>query len=153
DVVQLAEQSGFIAELGAHVLASACRDLAWWRRHRGPAAPDYVAVNVAAVQLAELDFVEQVVARLDEFGLDPSDLCLELTESQLMADPDQGNTVLSELHGFGVRIAIDDFGTGYSSLAYLRRFPADVVKLDRSFVACVAHEPATAAIIRAVVSL
>src|SRR5436305_12005274 len=70
-----------------------------------------------------------------------------------MADPDQGNHVLSELHGLGVRIAIDDFGTGYSSLSYLRRFPADVVKLDRSFIAGVAHEPATAAIIRAVVSL
>jgi diguanylate cyclase (GGDEF)-like protein len=153
DVINLAERSGCIVELGTNVLTTACRDLAWWRRERGAAAPDYVAVNLAAVQLDQQDLVGLVVDRLERFGLVPSDLCLELTESQLMTDAERGDRVLSDLHRLGVQIAIDDFGTGYSSLAYLRRFPADVVKLDRSFVAGVASEPATAAIIRAVVSL
>ena len=153
DVVRLAESSGCIAELGANVLATACRDLARWRHDRGALAPDYMAVNLAAAQLDERDLVSDIVDVLDHFRLGPSDLCIELTESQLMVDADHAKDVLTDLHERGVRIAIDDFGTGYSSLAYLRSFPADVVKLDRSFIADVGHEPATAAIVRAVVTL
>jgi diguanylate cyclase (GGDEF)-like protein/PAS domain S-box-containing protein len=153
EVVSLAETSGFIGELGDNVLVSACRELAGWRRERGAAAPSYVGVNLAAVQLTEDDLVPRVLGVLDQFHLGPSDLCLELTESQLMADANQATDVLTTLHEHGIRIAIDDFGTGYSSLAYLRRFPADVVKLDRSFIVEVTNDRATAAIVEAVVTL
>ncbi|MCU1484866.1 MAG: hypothetical protein JWN67_1612 [Actinomycetia bacterium] len=153
EVVSLAETSGFIGELGDNVLVSACRELAGWRRERGAAAPSYVGVNLAAVQLTEDDLLPRVLSVLDQFHLGPSDLCLELTESQLMADANQATDVLTRLHEHGIRIAIDDFGTGYSSLAYLRRFPADVVKLDRSFIIEVTTDRATAAIVEAVVTL
>jgi len=153
EVVGLAERSGFINELGDNVLVTACRDLAAWRSAHGAASPDYVAVNLAAAQLAQDDLLPRLRDVLDQFGLQPSDLCIELTESQLMADANQATEVLTNLHDHGIRIAIDDFGTGYSSLAYLRRFPADVVKLDRSFIADVTTDDATAAIVEAVVAL
>jgi EAL domain-containing protein (putative c-di-GMP-specific phosphodiesterase class I) len=152
ETVGLAETSGFITELGENVMRSACRTLPGWRRRRDT-SPAYVAVNLAAAQLLGDALVQRVDDLLAEFGLVPSDLCIELTESQLMADAVQASRVLAELHERGVRIAIDDFGTGYSSLAYLRRFPADVVKLDRSFIADVVTDGATAAIVEAVVAL
>ncbi|MCU1372981.1 MAG: Diguanylate cyclase/phosphodiesterase with sensor(S) [Actinomycetia bacterium] len=152
ETVGLAETSGFINELGENVMRSACRTLAGWRRDRRT-SPDYVAVNLAAAQLAADALVPRIDDLLAEFALAPSDLCIELTESQLMADAAQASRVLGVLHERGVRIAIDDFGTGYSSLAYLRRFPADVVKLDRSFIADVVTDDATAASVEAVVTL
>jgi diguanylate cyclase (GGDEF)-like protein/PAS domain S-box-containing protein len=153
EVINLAEASGFIGELGENVLESACRELARWRRERGAASPAYVGVNLAAVQLTEDDLVPRVLAVLHRHRLDPADLCIELTESQLMSDASQATDVLSQLHERGIRIAIDDFGTGYSSLAYLRRFPADVVKLDRSFITEITSDRPTVAIVEAVVTL
>jgi diguanylate cyclase (GGDEF)-like protein/PAS domain S-box-containing protein len=153
EVVSLAEASGFINELGDNVLVSACRELAGWRRKHGDRSPDYVAVNLAAAQLAEATLLPRLLDVVDRFDLSPPDLCIELTESQLMVDANQATEVLTQIHDHGIRIAIDDFGTGYSSLAYLRRFPADVVKLDRSFIADVTTDRATAAIVEAVVTL
>jgi EAL domain-containing protein (putative c-di-GMP-specific phosphodiesterase class I) len=112
-----------------------------------------VAVNLAAAQLAEATLLPRLLDVVDRFDLSPADLCIELTESQLMVDANQATEVLTQIHDHGIRIAIDDFGTGYSSLAYLRRFPADVVKLDRSFIADVTTDRATAAIVEAVVTL
>jgi diguanylate cyclase (GGDEF)-like protein/PAS domain S-box-containing protein len=152
EVVRIAEVSGCIVRLGDVVLAEACRQLAAWH-DSGTPAPGYVAVNVAAAQLVDGDLVAAVHRALDTTGLAPGALCVELTESQLMADVDAATQVLGRLHDRGVRVAIDDFGTGYSSLSYLRRFPVDLVKLDRSFVADLGTDPAAAAIVTAVVTL
>jgi len=140
-------------QLGDVVLDVAIGQLAAWHRERGAAAPGHVAVNIAAAQLVEGDIVGHVEQALAAAGLRPDQLCLELTEGQLMADTRAATRVLGRLHDLGIRIAIDDFGTGYSSLSYLRQFPVDIVKLDRSFVADLGHDPAAAAIVTAVVSL
>jgi len=151
-VIEVAEASGCIDELGAYVLHRACADLAAWRTRTVGWRPGYVCVNVAASQLADPDFGAVVASALDEHGLRPRDLCLELTESQLMTDVHRAEEVLGRLAATGVRLAIDDFGTGYSSLAYLRRFPVSFVKMERSFVAD-ADDRFVAAIIEAVVSV
>ena len=153
EVVRLAESSGHLVQLGDVVLDVAIGQLAAWHRERGAAAPGHVAVNIAAAQLVEGDIVGHVEQALAAAGLRPDQLCLELTEGQLMADTRAATRVLGRLHDLGIRIAIDDFGTGYSSLSYLRQFPVDIVKLDRSFVADLGHDPAAAAIVTAVVSL
>jgi diguanylate cyclase (GGDEF)-like protein/PAS domain S-box-containing protein len=153
EFVPLAEETGVIASLGTWVLREACSQLARWRHQLGSAAPAYVAVNVSAHQLLQADLPEIVMAALAESGLDGRSLCLELTESVLMADAEASMAALSTLQGVGVRFAIDDFGTGYSSLAYLRRFSVEVLKVDQSFVAGLDHDGEDAAIVNAVISL
>ncbi len=152
EVIEIAEASGCIDELGAYVLERACDDLVQWRERCEGFRPEYVSVNLAASQLSHPRFVEHVRAVLALHGLDPGSLCLELTESQLMTDVHRAEEVLGELAALGVRLAIDDFGTGYSSLAYLRRFPVSLVKIERSFVAD-SDDPFVVAIVEAVVSV
>ncbi|MGN6692652.1 MAG: EAL domain-containing protein, partial [Aquihabitans sp.] len=113
------------------VLRTACEKLAAWTAQLGPLTMD---VNVSAVQLLDPGFVSDVGAILDETGVDPGQVVLELTESLLVQDAEDARAVLQELRDLGVRLAIDDFGTGYSSLAYLQNFPIDIVKIDRAFV-------------------
>jgi len=151
-VIEVAEASGCIDELGAYVLRRACADLVDWRRRAAGWRPQYVSVNLAASQLAHAELEDRVASAVRDHGLHPRDLCLELTESQLMTDVSMAEEVLGRIASTGVRLAIDDFGTGYSSLAYLRRFPVSLVKIDRSFVVD-AHDPFVAAIIEAVVSV
>jgi hypothetical protein len=112
-----------------------------------------MSVNLSARQLSSPGLVPMVASTLEEFGLAPERLCFEITESVLMDDVDSAIAVLSELRGLGVRLAIDDFGTGYSSLGYLRRFPVDIVKLDRAFVAGLGNDSAADAIAAAVINL
>ena len=151
-VIDVAEASGCIDDLGAYVLEKACTDLAEWRRRARGWRPGYVSVNLAASQLEGAGFVDLVHDALERNHLEPGDLCLELTESQLMTDVERSAGVLGHLAESGIRVAIDDFGTGYSSLAYLKRFPVSLVKIDRSFVVD-PEEGFTAAIIEAVVSV
>lgn len=151
-VIEIAEASGCIDELGSYVLDRACADLAAWRRRVIGWRPEYVSVNLAASQLSSPAFESRVRAAVEEHGLLPADLCLELTESQLMTDVHRAEEVLGSLAARGVRLAIDDFGTGYSSLAYLRRFPVSLVKIERSFVSD-PDDPFVAAIVEAVVSV
>jgi diguanylate cyclase (GGDEF)-like protein/PAS domain S-box-containing protein len=151
-VIEVAEASGCIDELGAYVLQRACADLVAWRERAQGWRPQYISVNLAASQLADPDFEHLVAAAVAAHGLHPRDLCLELTESQLMTDVNRAAEVLGRLAATGVRLAIDDFGTGYSSLAYLRRFPVSLVKIERSFVTD-ADDPFVAAIVEAVVSV
>jgi diguanylate cyclase (GGDEF)-like protein len=145
-----AEESGLIVPIGRWVLQEACRHGAEWHAagHRL-----YVAVNVSARQLESDQLLEDVRGALSATGLAARFLVLEVTESALMRDPLEATKRLAALKRLGVGIAIDDFGTGYSSLAYLRQFPADTLKIDRSFVAGIAAAGHSTALIRMVVEL
>ncbi|GAB6845150.1 putative bifunctional diguanylate cyclase/phosphodiesterase [Methylorubrum rhodinum] len=145
--IPLAEETGLIVPLGAWVLAQACRDAAGW-----PGGIS-VAVNVSPIQLRHRGFAQGVLAALAGSGLPATRLELEITESVLLDDTEANLETLHTLRRLGVRISMDDFGTGYSSISYLRRFPFDKIKIDRSFVRDCAASPDAGAIIRAIVSL
>lgn len=144
--IPIAEHSGLIVDLGEWVLRQACLD--------GKAWPSLtMAVNVSPIQFRRPDFVDVVERILAETEFDPSRLELELTESTLLGNVDTAEVAMHRLKAIGVRLALDDFGTGYSSLAYLRRFPFDKLKIDRSFVRSIERAPDAAAIVHAIVSL
>jgi EAL domain-containing protein (putative c-di-GMP-specific phosphodiesterase class I) len=112
-----------------------------------------MAVNLSARQLREPDLVSVVSGILERTGVAPADLCLEITESVVMADAGAGLALLHALKDLGVQLAIDDFGTGYSSLAYLKRFPVDVLKIDQCFVAGLPLDAYDSAIVRAIIAV
>jgi diguanylate cyclase (GGDEF)-like protein len=130
--IPIAEETGLIAQIGRWVLREACRETRRLMDELGRRI--CVSVNVSARQLAHQTFVDEVRQVLSETGIPPDCLELELTESALIDDIERTARMLRELHELGVKLAVDDFGTGYSGLAYLRSFPIDVLKLDRSFV-------------------
>ncbi|WP_433043791.1 putative bifunctional diguanylate cyclase/phosphodiesterase [Dactylosporangium sp. CS-033363] len=132
--IPLAESTGLIVPLGRWVLRQACEQLAAWRDEFPAAAAIRVNVNLSARQFQHEGLVEEVAGILAETGVDPHQIVLEITESLLMQDTDTTIETLDRLKALGVRLAIDDFGTGYSSLSYLKRFPVDILKIDRSFV-------------------
>ena len=130
--IPIAEQTGLILELGDYVLRQACEDAMAWSR-KG-LAPITMAVNLSSIQFRDPYLYERVMGLVNETGMDPRCLELELTESTLMDDAESAVNVLKRFKRHGIKISIDDFGTGYSSLAYLRRFPIDALKIDRSFI-------------------
>ena len=131
--IPIAEETGLIVEIGRWVVREACRETMAWRAL--PGAQDLcIGVNVSSHQLYDDEFVDDIRAALDDSGLAPTGLILELTESTLLSDTTLVQERLDELTRLGIRIALDDFGTGYSSLAYLRSFPIDFLKIDQSFV-------------------
>ena len=148
--VPLAEETGMIVPIGGWMLEEACRQAATWP---GNGHAPAVSVNLSARQLSRADLVDAVAAALASSGLDPDRLWLEITESVLMEDADTAVAALRRLRALGVHLSVDDFGTGYSSLAYLRRFPVDSLKVDRSFVAGLTDDPEDSAIVEAVVSM
>ncbi|MDX6227809.1 MAG: hypothetical protein QOI76_1199 [Frankiales bacterium] len=131
--LDVAEQSAFMVDLGTWVLDEACRQLAVWEVRPGQ-APISMAVNVSARQFATSGFVQVVAAAIAKHGIDPSHLCLEITETALLEESAAVPETFGGLAGLGVQIALDDFGTGYSSLAHLRKFRVHILKVDRSFV-------------------
>jgi diguanylate cyclase len=141
--IEVAEESGLIVELGAWVLRRACLDARRWPKLT-------VAVNVSPAQFRRDDFVEQVLRTVGQTGMDRSRLEIEITEGVLMANTDAAVKCLNRLREEGLRLALDDFGTGYSSLGYLRRFPFDKLKIDRSFVTSIEQSEDAAAIIHAI---
>src|SRR5205814_364509 len=143
--ISLAEDLGLIGALGERVLRAACRDVA--RLRHGPIPDAYVAVNLSVRQLGEASFPLLVEDAVRAYDLPYESLCLEVTESLLMTDPDRCRVIMRELQGKGVRIAVDDFGTGYSSLASLRCFNLDYVKIDRSFIVGLGSDPTAEAIV------
>ncbi len=150
--VPLAESTGHNARLARHVMRQACRDSRSWLEL--PGAPElFVTVNLSATQLADQDLLADVVAALEESGLDARHLMLEITESMLMRDPHTAVQTLAALKSLGVRLAIDDFGTGYSSLAYLRQFSVDILKIAREFTAELGTGPDDDAVTRAIIQL
>jgi diguanylate cyclase (GGDEF)-like protein/PAS domain S-box-containing protein len=151
DFVGAAEESGAIVDIGRQVLAESCARLAEWSAHTDH--PLTVAVNLSARQLADPGLVEFTRATLERHGIAPSRLVLEMTESTLVDDAERASDVFRALRDLGVSVAIDDFGTGYSSLLYLKRFPADVLKIDRSFVDGLGTDAGDSAIVAAVIRL
>ena len=131
--IPIAESRRMIGALGRWVLVEACRQMRAWRE-AGLRFPGRLWVNLAAQQLEEADLVDSIRAIAFEAGVEPTLLALELTESGLMADVEGSIRTMATLRADGFAIAIDDFGTGYSSLAYLKRLPADKLKIDMSFV-------------------
>lgn len=129
--IPIAEETGHIVEVGLWVLQEACRQTRRW--HEFGYSHLQIAVNVSARQLRQADFSAQVKQVLNESGLPPDRLELELTESMIMQRPEQVIGIMSELRALGVKFSIDDFGTGYSSLSQLKRFPLDTLKIDKSF--------------------
>jgi EAL domain-containing protein (putative c-di-GMP-specific phosphodiesterase class I) len=153
EFIEIAEETGLVVPLGAVVLAEACRQAAQWRATRPGAERLEIAVNVPALQLGHPGFVRSIADTLAATGLDPDALWLEITETSIMADADAAAAVLAEVRALGVHLAIDDFGTGYSSLAYLRRFPVETLKIDRSFVAGLGRDREDEAIIEMILAL
>ncbi|CAE6692464.1 hypothetical protein R69927_03580 [Paraburkholderia domus] len=150
EFIPVAEDAGLIVEIGAWVLARACEQVAHWRR---TLAPDLiVAVNLSPRQFKG-GLVERIEHCLEQSGLEPGALELEITERLLMSDSDAVLPMLSALSAMGVRISVDDFGTGYSSLSYLKRFPLHNLKIDRSFVAGLPDHRDSIAITQAVVAM
>ena len=149
--IRIAENSGLIVPIGDWVLRTACAQAQQWQTEGLPAVK--VAVNVSAIQFRQEGFCEIIRRTLDETGLAPQCLELELTESLLLANADVMLSVVQELTAMGVTLAIDDFGTGYSSFAYLRQFRVSKLKIDRSFIRDIAVNPDDAAITAAVISM
>jgi EAL domain-containing protein (putative c-di-GMP-specific phosphodiesterase class I) len=153
EFIPLAEETGLIVPLGSWILRQACHQLAEWQKMRGGGEPFVMNVNLSSRQLVRDLIADEVAAAVDESGIRASWLVLEVTETVLMADPVVAATALAHIRDLGVRVALDDFGSGYSSLSHLRRFPIDIVKIDKSFVDDVAHEGAESAIARGIIEL
>jgi diguanylate cyclase (GGDEF)-like protein/PAS domain S-box-containing protein len=149
--IELAEDNGTILPIGRIVLERACRKAMAWHEMFGVVLE--VGVNLSARQFQQAGLADEIAEAVSSSGIDPSRLCLEITESLAMYDVEVTSTILSTLHGLGVRLAIDDFGTGHSSLGYLARFPIDVIKIDQSFVRDIDQDPVKSAIVSAVVAL
>jgi len=149
EFIPLAEETGLIVKVGRWVLREACRQVQVWRAVY-PETLLSVAVNISGRQLNELDIVNETRQALADTGVDPSAVCLEITESVLMQET---GSVLERLKALGVRLAIDDFGTGYSSLSYLQRFPIDIIKIAKPFVEDVGSGLEKSALARAIIGL
>jgi diguanylate cyclase (GGDEF)-like protein/PAS domain S-box-containing protein len=151
EFIQLAEESGLIISLGDYVFRNACSQNKLWMD--AGFSPMRLAVNVSARQFQEATFISGVEQILKETNLDPNWVELEITESSIMKDPEKAIETLLELKMMGIKVAIDDFGTGYSSLNYLKRFPIDTLKIDRSFVSDLCKDRHDTAIVRAIITL
>ena len=149
--ISLAEETGLIVPIGEWVLRTACAQGKEWLDAGLPQVP--LAVNLSPRQFWREDLPELVARVLQETGLDPYCLELEIVESMLMRDAEKATTMLHRLHEIGVRLAMDDFGTGYSSLGYLKRFPLERLKIDRCFVSDITTDPDSAAIVRTIISM
>jgi diguanylate cyclase (GGDEF)-like protein len=151
EFIPLAEESGLILSIGEWVLREACRQASNWQRAGLPFIR--IAVNVSPVQFRQSSFLQAVRTALLDFDLEPQYLEIELTETTVMDNAEGSVAILEELSRMGVVVSIDDFGTGYSSMSYLRRFPIDKLKIDRSFISELTTNAADASIVQAIISL
>ena len=153
EFIPLAESTGLIIPLGEFVLREACRQARAWQLARPDLPPLPVNVNLSGVQLEHPGIVATVSLALEDSELPPELLTLEITESVMARETESTLRRLRQLKGLGIGLAIDDFGTGYSGLSYLRRFPVDLVKIDKSFIDGIADDPSQLAFARAIVQL
>jgi len=151
EFIPLAEENGLINMIGDWVFRTACAQNKAWVD--AGFTPMRLSANVSARQFQQASFIASVNEALRETGLDPRLLEIELTEGSIMKEPNRAIEKLQELRKMGIRIAVDDFGTGYSSLNYLKRFPIDTLKIDKSFVSDICNDPDDAAIVKAIVTL
>jgi diguanylate cyclase (GGDEF)-like protein len=154
EFIPIAEDTGLIVASGAWLLEEAAAQLVTWRKQRAPGMPSlHVSVNISVRQLRDSSLVDVVRGVLDRTGLPASALWLEITESGMIDDFESSLATLRALQALGITLCIDDFGTGYSSLSYLRRFPARIVKIDRSFVSGLGRSGDDEAIVRTVIAM
>ncbi len=153
EFLPLAEETGLLIELGARMLRDSLAQLAQWRAAGHAFAKCTLSVNVGTRQLIDPNFHNVVVDALSETGIDADSLWLEITETALLADVKAATVALRDLRSLGLHLSVDDFGTGYSSLTYLKRFPVEAIKIDRSFVAGLGLEAEDTTIVEAVVRL
>ena len=151
EFIPVAEQSGLISDIGEWVLREVCRQGKQWQEEG--LAPVRIALNVSAIQLGRTDFASQVAHILQESGFSPEYLQIEVTETAMMSDAEEGGKQLYALEAAGVHISVDDFGTGHSSLSYIHNFPIDTLKIDRSFVQQLVVSEETKAIVRAITAM
>lgn len=151
EFVPIAEECGLIVPIGFWVLSEVCRQLQSWESKGLRNVP--VAVNVSAVEFRHKNFLSMLEKLLEETGLSPQLLELELTEGIIMHDAEMSASVLHAIKSMGIQLAIDDFGTGYSSLSYLKRFPIDTLKIDQSFVRDIMRDSSDATIVSAVIGM
>ena len=153
DFLPLAEEMGMMSELGAHMIHASARQLAAWRDAHAAADPLTVSVNLSTGEIGRQGLVEDVAAVIAKNRLPRGSLKLEITESEIMRDPEGSSAVLQALRDGGAGLALDDFGTGFSSLSYLSRLPFDTLKIDRYFVRTMAANEGSAKIVRSVIKL
>lgn len=151
--ISIAEETGFIVELGSWVLERACRQIREWQQKSVRETPLFMSVNVASKQLADPMFVDRVADCLAKTGINASSLKLEITESAIVRDPEQAAQTLGRIRDLGIQISLDDFGTGYSSLSYLRQFPINTIKIDRSFIEQIEGSKQAGEIVKTIVAL
>ncbi len=149
--IPLLEETGLIISVGEWVLRSACYQLR--ALQNTVQSPIPISVNLSPMQFRHKDLVGMIESVLEETGIDAHWLELEITETSVMEDPEHALGTLKQLYGMGIRLAVDDFGTGYSSLSYLKKFPLDVLKIDRSFVSDLAHDLDDAAIVDSIIAM
>jgi diguanylate cyclase (GGDEF)-like protein len=149
--IPLADETGQIIEIGEWVLNQACMQAKSW--HHMGLYPMTISVNVSAVQLGQPQLLNQVADALGKSGLDPACLELEITESVLMQDAEASINMLGALKDMGIKISVDDFGTGFSSLSYLKRFPIDILKIDKSFTRDIDRDTDNSSIVTAIIAL
>jgi EAL domain-containing protein (putative c-di-GMP-specific phosphodiesterase class I)/ActR/RegA family two-component response regulator len=149
--IPLAEETGLIVQIGEWAIRAVCAQQAQWLREGQRVVP--VAVNLSALQFRETNVLNIISGALEDYGLDPRWLDVELTESLVMHDPEAAQQTMRQFGQLGLRISLDDFGTGYSSLAYLKRFPFHYVKIDRAFVTEISNNPDDAAIATAIIAM
>jgi len=151
EFIPIAEESGLVLQIGRFVLFEACRQAKFWEDKYN--APLLVSVNLSGRHFQQATLLDEVADVLQKTGVNPSHVILEITETTAMAGAQSTIEILTKLKSLGVRLAIDDFGTGFSSLSYLKRFPVDLLKIDKSFVDGVALEGHDSAIVKAIISL
>ena len=149
----MAEDTGLIVPIGTWVMEEACGKMVGWQRRYETMSDFSMSINISSQQVMQPDLVDVIVRVLDETGLNPSCLRLELTESVIMDNAESVVGKLSQLRSLGVQVHIDDFGTGYSSLSYLQRLPVDTLKIDRTFVSQLGIQKESAKIVGAIVTL
>ena len=149
--IPVMEETGLVVEVGEWAIRMACLQHRAWRDAGLP--PIRVAVNLSARQIRQISFVSVFKKVLEETGVGPEAIEIEITESMLMSDTENAIAALNDLHELGIHVAMDDFGTGYSSLSYLRRFPIDTIKIDQNFISEIVNNKDDAEIIRTIISM
>lgn len=153
EFIPMAEENGLILPLGKWILFESCRQLREWQNHNTLASTIAISVNLSSKQFLQPDLAEQIAETLEETGLDPSCLKLEITESYILENTEIAVATMTRLRTLGVEISLDDFGTGYSSLSYLHRLPIDYLKIDRSFVSRMEEKRENEEIVRTIIKL